>query len=196
MPRLAVLYSGGRDSTLAACLLDPFYDIQLVTATFGITEAHEYAAEAAQAVAYPHTVYHADRAVAETACDRLLQDGYPRNAIQFLHEQTLEAVAAEYDVDAIADGTRRDDRTPTVDRPTAQSLEDRYAVDYLAPLQGIGHGAVAEMAADCLAVHSGPSESIPSADYERALRALLRERDRAVEEYFPAHEQSRVEGRK
>ena len=194
MERLAVLYSGGKDSTLAARLLAPFYDLTLVTASFGVTGAHRHGVAAATALEYAHTVHRFDRGVAETAVDRLLEDGHPRGAIQSLHEHTLETVASTGSYDAIADGTRRDDRAPTVDRPMAQSLEDRHEVDYLAPLHGIGHGAVDYLTGMTFEVQTGPSESIPSADYERSLRTLLRDRGETVEEYFPAHDQSRVTG--
>ena len=48
--RCGLLYSAGKDSTLAALLLDPFYDVTLVTATFGVVDpapAREAAAETA-----------------------------------------------------------------------------------------------------------------------------------------------------
>ena len=194
MERLAVLYSGGKDSTLAATLLAPFYDLTLVTVTFGVTDAHRHAAAAAEAFEYPHTTHHVATDVAETALTKLRRDGYPRGAIQWLHEQALDAVAGTGRFDAVADGTRRDDRVPTVDRPTAQSLEDRHGVDYLAPLQGVGHGAVSSLAAAAFEIQAGPSETVPSADYERTLRALLRADGDTVDAYFPDHRQTRVQG--
>jgi predicted subunit of tRNA(5-methylaminomethyl-2-thiouridylate) methyltransferase len=192
--RVAVLYSGGTDSTLAALLLDRFYDVTLVTGTFGVTDDWRHAERAADRLGYPFRTLDLDPAVADDAVDRLVADGYPRNGIQQVHDHALER-AADLDVTAVADGTRRDDRTPTVDRSDARSLEDRRDVDYLAPLAGFGRRAVDRLADATLDVVVGPSESTPRADYEAELRALLAEREAgAVADVFPPHEQSHVRG--
>ena len=191
---VAVLYSGGKDSTLAALLLDSFYDVRLVTATVGVTDDWRHAERAAERLGYPFRTLDLDPAVASDAVDRMLDDGYPRNGIQRVHEHALER-AADLDVTAVADGTRRDDRAPTVDRATAQSLEDRRGVDYLAPLAGFGRRAVDRLVDATLDVETGPSESIPRADYEAELRAMLAEREAgAVADVFPAHDQTHVRG--
>ncbi|WP_277542803.1 DUF7411 family protein [Haloarcula laminariae] len=195
--RAALLYSAGKDSTLAALLLEDFYDVTLVTASFGVVDP-EPAREAAAALGFPHETVELDRAVAREAVSRMYDDGYPRNGIQRVHEHAVEQVAAATDADAVADGTRRDDRVPTVDRPLAQSVEDRFGVDYLAPLAGIGRGAIDDMVAERLVVETGPSAEIPKADYEVELRSLLRAEHGAgaVDEVFPEHTQSRVRGRR
>ncbi|WP_101294195.1 DUF7411 family protein [Halegenticoccus soli] len=194
---LALLYSGGKDSSLAALLLDSFYDVTLVTAHFGVTDDWRHAERAAEALGYPFEAVELDRAVAEEAVDRIRADGYPRHGIQRVHEHALETVAG-LDVAAVADGTRRDDRVPTVSRAQAQSLEDRHDVDYLAPLSGFGRRAVDRLVESQLAVESGPSEEIPKSDYEGELRRLLAERygSDAIVEVFPAHEQTYVRGTK
>lgn len=190
---VAVLYSGGKDSSLAALLLDRFYEVTLVTAQFGITDDHEHARRAAASLGFPFDTHDLDSAVAEEAVERIYNDGFPRNGIQRVHEHALESIASR-DVDAIADGTRRDDRVPTVSRATAQSLEDRHGVDYLSPLAGFGRSAVDSLVAATLDVETGPSEEVPKADYEGELRALLRERygNEAVATAFPDHEQTYV----
>ena len=193
---LALLYSGGKDSSLAALILDSFYDVTLVTAHFGLTDDFEHGRAAAEALGFPFDTVELDREVAQEAVDRMLEDGYPRNGIQRVHEHALEVVA-ERDVEAIADGTRRDDRVPTVSRATAQSLEDRHGVDYLAPLSGFGRHAVDRLVEQELEVETGPSEEISRADYEGELRALIRESrgDDAVDAVFPDHDQTIVRGR-
>jgi predicted subunit of tRNA(5-methylaminomethyl-2-thiouridylate) methyltransferase len=190
-----LLYSGGKDSTLAALLLARFYEVTLVTAHFGETDDHEHARRAAASAGFDHRVVELDRAVAVEAVERMRDDGYPRNGIQRVHDHALEQVA-ELGFDAVADGTRRDDRVPSVSRAQAQSYEDRHGVDYLAPLSGFGRGAVDAMVEANLEVTVGPSEDIPRADYEGELRALLREEhgEEAVGEVFPAHDQTYVEG--
>jgi len=195
--RCGLLYSAGKDSTLAALLLDPFYDVTLVSATFGVVDPAP-AREAAAAVGFDHETVELDTAVADEAVARMHDDGYPRNGIQQVHEHAVERLAAEPWVDAVADGTRRDDRVPTVGRPLAQSVEDRFGVDYLAPLAGIGRGAIDSMTAETLVVETGPSAEIAKADYEVELRALLADRHGggAIEDVFPDHTQSRVLGRR
>ncbi|MFC7096940.1 DUF7411 family protein [Halobaculum marinum] len=194
---LALCYSGGKDSSLAALVLDRFYDVTLVTATFGLTDDHEHAQAAAESLGFPFDTIELDRVVAEEAVETMRADGFPRNGIQRVHEHALESMA-ERDVDAVADGTRRDDRVPTISRAFAQSLEDRHGVDYLSPLSGFGRGAVDRLVDETLEVESGPSEEVPKADYEGELRALLREQggEAAVGEVFPAHEQTYVRGRR
>ena len=192
---LALLYSGGKDSSLAALVLDRFYDVRLVTAHFDVTDDYEHAREAAAALGLPFETQELDRDVAVEAVETMREDGYPRNGIQRVHEHALERVAA-LDVDAVADGTRRDDRVPSVSRAFAQSLEDRHEVDYIAPLSGFGRNAVDRLVEETLDVESGPSEEIPKADYEGELRELLRAEggDEAVADVFPAHEQTYVRG--
>ena len=196
--RAALLFSGGKDSTLAGLVLEPFYDVTLVTASFGVVDL-DPAREAAEALGFPHETVALDPDVARAAVERMHDDGYPRNGIQRVHEHAVERVASARtdDFDAVADGTRRDDRVPTIDRPLAQSVEDRFDVDYLAPLAGIGRGAIDDMVADRLVVDTGPSAEIPKADYEVELRALLVDEygDGAVDDVFPDHTQSRVRGR-
>lgn len=193
--RCALLYSGGKDSTLVALLLREFYDLELLTAHFGQTGDYEYAAETAAALGLPFEDIELDQSVAEEAVERMVTDGYPRNGIQRVHQHALETVAG-MDVDAIADGTRRDDRVPTVSRAQAQSLEDRYDIDYLAPLWGFGRRAVDRLVDAELDVVEGPSGEIERADYEAELRALLAAEhgEEAVNEVFPDHDQTHVTG--
>ena len=193
---LALLYSGGKDSSLAAVLLDRFYEVRCVTGSFGLTDDWEHAARAADALGFPFDRVDLDPDVAAEAAATMVADGYPRNGIQRVHEHALETIA-DRDVDAIADGTRRDDRVPTVSRAQAQSLEDRHGVDYLSPLSGFGRHAVDRLVEATFEVEQGPSEEVPKADYEDELRTLIAEEHgtEAVEEVFPAHNQTYVRGR-
>lgn len=195
--RCALLYSGGKDSTLVALLLREFYDLTLVTVHFGQTEDYVHAAETADALGLPFEELELDGSVAREAVELMVDDGYPRNGIQHVHREALEVVASK-DVTAIADGTRRDDRVPTVSRAQAQSLEDRHDVDYIAPLWGFGRRAVDKLVEAELTVVEGPSEEIQRADYEAELRALLAEEHGtdAVGRVFPDHDQTHVTGRR
>ncbi len=190
---LGLLYSGGKDSTLAALLLDEFYDVTLVTGHFGITEDWHHARTTADRVGFPFLGLELDRAVADEAVARIREDGFPRNGIQQVHQHALERLA-QLEFDAIADGTRRDDRVPTVSRAQAQSLEDRHEVDYIAPLSGFGRAAVDRLVEDRLEVTVGPSEAIDRADYEAELRSIIAAEDGAaqVSDLFPEHDQTYV----
>jgi predicted subunit of tRNA(5-methylaminomethyl-2-thiouridylate) methyltransferase len=193
---LALLYSGGKDSSLAAHLLDRFYDVRCVTGSFGLTDDWEHAERAAAELEFPFERVELDREVAEEAAETMIEDGYPRNGIQRVHEHALETIAGR-DVDAIADGTRRDDRVPTVSRAQAQSLEDRHGVDYISPLSGFGRHAVDRLVEETFDVQQGPSEEVPKADYEDELRTLIVDEhgEAAVDEVFPDHDQTYVHGR-
>jgi predicted subunit of tRNA(5-methylaminomethyl-2-thiouridylate) methyltransferase len=194
---VGLLYSGGKDSTLAALAIERFGDVTLLCCSFDITDDYEHAAQAGRAVGFPTRQVDLDPDVAREAAAQIVADGFPRNGIQTVHEHALERAAA-LDYDAIADGTRRDDCVPTVPRSLAQSIEARYGVSHLAPLAGFGRGAIDAMVETTLVVESGPSEEIPKGDYETELRALIAEEhgQETVEECFPEHTQSRVTGRR
>lgn len=191
-----LLFSAGKDSSLSALLLEEFYDVTLVTAHFGFTDDWTHARDTAEALGLPFEQIELDEEIADVAVDRMYEEGFPRGGIQQVHEAALKAVAGEYDV--IADGTRRDDRVPTISRAVAQSLEDRHNVDYVAPLSGFGRGAIDRLVDARLTVESGPSETIQKGDYETELRARIESRwdESAVTNIFPEHEQTRVTGRK
>lgn len=192
---VGLLYSGGKDSTLAGLLLDDLSTITALCCTFGITDDVEHARAAAEAVGFPSRTVELDADVAHEAAERIVADGFPRHGIQQVHEHALERVAT-LSFDGIADGTRRDDRVPTVDRPLAQSIEDRHDVNYLAPLAGIGREAIDRLVSQELEVTTGPSEDVQKGDYEAELRALVAAEydDATVADVFPAHTQSRVLG--
>ncbi|MEF8813542.1 MAG: alpha hydrolase [Halovenus sp.] len=193
---VGLLYSGGKDSSLAALVLEPFCTVTLLCCTFGVTDDYEHATRAGRALGFPVRRVALDPTVADEATARIVSDGFPRNGIQQVHEHALERCAA-LGLDAVGDGTRRDDRVPTVERRFAQSLEDRHGVAYLAPLAGIGREAIDAFAATSLTVETGPSAAMQRGDYEAELRALVAEEhgpDR-VTELFPDHVQSRVTGR-
>ena len=169
---LALLYSGGKDSSLAAHLLDRFYDVRCVTGSFGLTDDWKHAERAASELGFPFERVDLDREIAQEAVETMIADGYPRNGIQHVHQHALEAIGGR-DVDAIADGTRRDDRVPSVSRAQAQSLEDRHEIDYISPLSGFGRHAVDRLVEETFDVQQGPSEEVPKADYEDELRTRI-----------------------
>ncbi|WP_126662389.1 DUF7411 family protein [Haloterrigena salifodinae] len=192
---LGLLYSGGKDSTLAALLLEEFYDVTLVTAHFGVSDDWKHARETAASMGFEFERLELDADVAREAAATIREDGFPRNGIQRVHQHALERLA-DHEYDAIADGTRRDDRVPTISRAQAQSLEDRHDVDYIAPLSGFGRTAVDRLVEARLEVTVGPSEEIDRADYEAELRTIIADEGGpgAVDDCFPDHTQTYVTG--
>ncbi len=191
---VGVLFSGGADSALAARLLEPHCSVTLVSCRFH-PSADDPVSESAAALGLPLERADLDRAVLDGAVETAHAEGFPRNAIQAIHEHALETVASGH-FEFVADGTRRDDRTPTVPRAVAQRIEDRHGVGHLAPLAGIGYRAVDALQSAGLEIVTGPSESLSVGDYETELRWALADRfgRNRVDEVFPDHDQSRVVG--
>ncbi|WP_297469294.1 asparagine synthase-related protein [Thermococcus sp.] len=194
--RVYHLYSGGKDSSLGAWILDRLgYDVELVTVSFGILDNWKYARETAERLGFRHRVVYLPGEILENACEIAIKDGHPNNAIQFIHERALETLASMPEVERISDGTRRDDRVPYLDLPKARSLEDRFSVAYIRPLLGLGYKTIRELTERLFVVEIRESEELEKADYEVELRRLLRERGIDPREIFPKrHYQSRVLG--
>ncbi|HIH86318.1 MAG TPA: alpha hydrolase [Methanosarcinales archaeon] len=198
--KACVLFSSGKDSSLAAILLEPFFEVELVTINFGIVPTYEFARQSATRLGFPHNVIMLHPSRIEEAVAMLLEDGFPGRAINYLHQSALEAVCSTPDTTIVADGTRRDDRVPMLSPAQVRSLEDRYNVKYIRPLSGYGRSAVDVLANAHLQVVQGESDRIEKADYEVELRSLIRKQyndgDSMVERLFPRHIQSRVTDRK
>ncbi|MEA1894577.1 MAG: alpha hydrolase [Euryarchaeota archaeon] len=192
-----VLFSGGKDSSLSAVMLEPFFNVTLATCNFGFVEAWKPAAKVASELGFPHEVLRIDGAILESAYELAVSDGYPNRAINYIHSCALSSAAAGHGT--IADGTRRDDRVPMLDLSDARRIEDRSGCMYVRPLLGYGRHAVDALVNDHLEIAEDESEEIEKSDYEVELRAMIEERHGAgmVHEIFPRHHlQSRVVRRK
>ncbi|WP_406661250.1 alpha hydrolase [Methanolobus sp. ZRKC3] len=196
--QVSVLFSGGKDSSLAAIMLEPFFDVELVTCTFSLLPVGDIARETAEKLGLASRVVCLDRSILEESYEMIVKDGFPRNAINHIHRSAVEYIASEKKAAFIADGVRRDDRVPVIEHSQARSIEDRYGVHYICPLKGFGRAAVNEMVKEHLVIEEGPSEGIIKSDYETELRELIRQRNGPdmVGELFPSHVQSRVIERK
>jgi predicted subunit of tRNA(5-methylaminomethyl-2-thiouridylate) methyltransferase len=194
--RVYHLYSGGKDSSLAAWILTRLgYEVRLVTVTFGTLEGWKYAKETAERLGFEHEILKLPSEILERAAEMAVEDGRPGRAIQFIHEKALEALASRPEVERISDGTRRDDRVPYLDLPKTRSLEDRFNVAYIRPLLGLGYKTINELVERLFEVEIGESEELEKSDYETELRHLLRERGIDPLSIFPKrHYQSRVLG--
>ena len=196
--QVSVLFSGGKDSSLAAILLERFFEVELVTCSFSVLPVGDVAREAADKLGFSHRVVRLDLQVLEQAYGLLIQDGFPKRAIDHIHLAAIKSLASDQDVRFIADGIRRDDRVPVPEISQIRSIEDRYGVSYISPLKGFGRVAVNELVKEHLVIEEGQSESVIKADYETELRELIRIRagEQRISELFPLHIQSHVIERK
>jgi predicted subunit of tRNA(5-methylaminomethyl-2-thiouridylate) methyltransferase len=196
--KISVLFSGGKDSSLSALLMEPSFEIELVTCSFGMLPNGELAAKTAKELGFTHRVLSLEREILEKAYEKVMTDGFPKSAINYIHEKAVETLASDPEVKFIADGTRRDDRVPVLSISQIRSIEDRLGVQYICPLKGYGRKTVSILVERYLRIEEGPTESIPKADYETELRELIRQRDgeEKIKELFPAHIQSHVLSRK
>ncbi|HJH30405.1 MAG TPA: alpha hydrolase [Methanosarcinaceae archaeon] len=194
--KASVLFSGGKDSSLSAILLDQFFDVELVTCSFSVLPIGDIAKEVAEKMGFPHRVLKLDDEILENAFNIIVKDGFPKNAINYIHHKAVETLASD-DVAVIADGIRRDDRVPLLTNPQIHSIEDRYGVYYICPLLGYGRAAVNALVEQYLVITEGQSDDIIKADYETELREVIRQKigQDEIDKIFPSHVQSRVIGR-
>ncbi|ASJ15802.1 hypothetical protein A3L04_01300 [Thermococcus chitonophagus] len=190
------LFSGGKDSSLAAWILSRMgYEVKLVTVTFGILDNWRFAKETAEILGFEHEVVKAPREIMERAIKMCIEDRRPGRAIQYIHERALELIASREEVKRISDGTRRDDRVPFLDLRKTRSLEDRFNVAYMRPLLGLGYKTIRELVNEIFIVKEDESEKLEKGDYETELRYALREKGINPRDIFPPrHIQSRVVG--
>ena len=193
--KAGVLFSGGKDSALAAILLSRDYNVELNTCVFDPASEVSAVQAAAAAIDLPFRRRVLGTDLLNEAVDLLLSCGYPNDAISMVHRAAVRTLADEYAV--VADGTRRDDRVPRLERSEVDSLEAKTGCSYVRPLLGYGRTEVDRLAGRLLMVQQGESESIGSADYEQEIRQAIRARGNEPAHFFPSrHPQSLVIGRK
>lgn len=192
--KACVLYSGGKDSSLMAVILERMgYEVELVTLNFGIFPSFKPAAESASSIGFKHRVFKADRTLAQNAANIIIDDGFPNNGINYIHKEALDLVSQDYDV--VADGTRRDDKTPKLEKREIDSLEGRRKVEYLT-LRGFGHKTINNLADMLFEIKKEQTSMENNSDYEIEIRYLINEieGEKAADKIFPSHIQSRVIG--
>ena len=192
--KAGVLYSGGKDSSFVAVMLKRLgFDVELCTANFGVYESYIPAAKSAESLGFAHKVLDMDFEVLDRTCDMIMDDGFPNDGIKYIHEKTVEHIADEYDV--IADGTRRDDRTPKLNINQIKSLEDRKDVQYI-NLDSFGHKSVKLITSNLFEISHEKSNRDNSSDFEVEIRTLIDEKGGNSLDIFPQHYQTRVIGYK
>ena len=192
--KAAVLYSGGKDSSFMAVMLKRLgLDVELCTANFGVYDSYVPASKSATSLGFDHKVLDMDFDILDKTCDMILKDGFPNDGIKFIHENVVEMVAEKYDI--IADGTRRDDRTPKLTVNQIRSLEDRKDVQYI-NLDSFGHKSVKLITSGLFEISHEKSNKDNSSDYEVEIRTLIDEKGGNSLDIFPEHYQTRVIGYK
>ena len=190
--KTAVLYSGGKDSSLMAVILDKLgYDVELITINFGVFDSTIPATNSANNLGFKHKVVKLDKKILTDAVEMIIEDQFPNNGINHIHHEVIEYLADEYDL--IADGTRREDRIPKLKQNEIQSLEDRKGVQYV-NLTGIGYKTINDTSDRLFKLQKAESDIHNSSDYEIEIRVLLEQKGQDINEIFPQHIQSRVIG--
>ena len=192
--KAGVLYSGGKDSSFVAVMLKRLgLDVELCTANFGVYDSYIPAGKSAEALGFKHNVLKMDSEILDKTCDMIMDDGFPNDGIKFIHAQTVEKIAEDYDI--IADGTRRDDRTPKLNVKQIRSLEDRKDVQYI-NLDSFGHKSIKLITSNLFEISHEKSNKDNSSDFEVEIRTLIDEKGGNSLDIFPEHYQTRVIGYK
>ncbi len=193
--KAGVLYSGGKDSSLAAIMLGTYYEVELNTFVFDPSRQVPSVETAAQALGYPLKKRVFEKGLLNEMADLVVACGYPNDAINTIHRIAVETLSHEYHV--VGDGTRFNDRVPMLTRAEVQSLGNRTGCAYVRPLLGYVRPAVDYLTASLLEVKYGETGTISNGDYEAELRDAFRARGIDPASLFPAHhDQSLVVGRK
>jgi len=193
--RAGVLYSGGKDSSLAAIMLGTYYEVELNTFVFDSARNILSVEAAAQALGFPLKKRVLKQGLLNEAVKLVKERMYPNNAINLVHRTAVESLCSEYKV--VGDGTRFNDRVPMLSLSEVQSLESRTKCSYVRPLLGYTKPEVDRLVDRFLVVTYGETGTIENGDYEAEIREACRKSGIDPVPLFPPHhDQSLVVGRK
>jgi len=193
--KAGVLYSGGKDSSLAAMMLGTYYEVELNTFVFDSETSIPSVENAAHALGLGLKKRTFQDGFLNEAVDLVNKDRYPNNAINLVHRTAVETLCREYRV--VGDGTRFNDRVPMLTQAEVQSLEGRTGCSYVRPLLGYTKREVEYLAERFLVVRYGETGTIGNGDYEAEIRTACRTRGIDPAPLFPPHhDQSLVVGKK
>lgn len=192
--KAGVLFSGGKDSSLAAIMLSENYEVELNTFVFSPDSVIPQIEQAANALGFPHKKQVFRSGFLDEAVEMIQQCGYPKDTIQRIHREAIRTLCESYEV--VGDGTRFGDRVPYLTDDEVRSISDGYGCSYVRPLVGYPKREVQRLAARYLIVSYGETGQIRSGDYEHEIRRELERRGISSSSLFPRdHEQSLVTGR-
>ncbi|MBP2145941.1 putative subunit of tRNA(5-methylaminomethyl-2-thiouridylate) methyltransferase [Methanofollis sp. W23] len=185
--KVGLLFSGGKDSALAAMLLSRDYEVELNTFVFDPDREVASVEGAARTLGFPWRKHALGLECLAAAAKKVIADGYPADAITAVHRRAVRLLAEEYEV--VADGTRLNDRVPAMTRGDVMRMADRYGCSYVRPLLGFGKAEVQRLARQHLCVAYGETGTIENGDYEYEIRAAVGQMGHRCAELFPAHHQ-------
>ena len=193
--KAGVLFSGGKDSSLAAIMLGTYYEVELNFFVFDPSRQVPSVDAAAQVLGFPLIKRVFRKGFLDDMVDLVKTCGYPNDAINTVHQVAVETLSSEYAV--VGDGTRFNDRVPMLTRAEVQSLGNRTGCSYVRPLLGYVKPEVDRLVNRFLIVKYGETGTIRNGDYEAEIREACAFRGIDVSSLFPAHhDQSLVIGRK
>jgi predicted subunit of tRNA(5-methylaminomethyl-2-thiouridylate) methyltransferase len=193
--KAGVLFSGGKDSSLAAIMLGTYYEVELNFFVFDPSRQVPSVDAAAQVLGFPLKKRVFRKGFLDEMVDLVKTCGYPNDAINTVHQVAVETLSSEYAV--IGDGTRFNDRVPMLTRAEVQSLGNRTGCSYVRPLLGYVRPEVDRLVERFLVVKYGETGTIRNGDYEAEIREACATRGIDTSSLFPAHhDQSLVIGRK
>jgi len=193
--KAGVLYSGGKDSSLAAIMLGTYYEVELNVFVFDPSRQVPSVDAAAQALGFPLIKRVFKKGLLDDMVELVKTCGYPNDAINTVHQIAVETLSSEYAV--VGDGTRFNDRVPMLTRAEVQSLGNRTGCSYVRPLLGYVRPEVDRLVDRFLVVNYGETGTIRNGDYEAEIREAFTSRGIDASSLFPAHhDQSLVVGRK
>lgn len=193
--KIGVLYSGGKDSSLAAIMLGTYYQVELNTFVFDQARLIPTIENAAKALGFPLKKRVFREGMLNEMADMVISCGYPNDAINHVHRTAIETLSGEYEV--VGDGTRFNDRVPMLTKAEVQSLGNRTGCSYVRPLLGFVRPEVDRLVEQLLVVQYGETGTIVNGDYESEIREAIRARGIDPASLFPAHhDQSLVVGKK
>jgi predicted subunit of tRNA(5-methylaminomethyl-2-thiouridylate) methyltransferase len=191
--KVSVLFSGGKDSCLATIMLSKFFEIELITCSFGLLSNWKKAEEVAKKLGFTFRLLKLDKKILGEAVEQILRDGFPANGIKYIHQKALEEVAK--DSEFIADGVRRDDRVPVLSLSEIRHLEDKFNIHYIQPLMGYSRKTINLLVDKFFKVKEYKSTDFIGAEYEFELREYIKRKygPERIKEIFPQdHTQSIV----
>ncbi|MDD3976892.1 alpha hydrolase [Methanomicrobium antiquum] len=189
--KAGVLFSGGKDSSLAAFMLSRDYEVELNTFVFDKNTQITGVEKASEVLGLPLKKRVFEEGLLSIVMDMMVESGYPNEAINFVHRCAINALCQEYDV--IGDGTRLNDRVPMLNYAEVQSLEGKYNCALVRPLLGFGRREVNRLVEKHFIVLYGETGEITNGDYENEIRAAFNAKETDPYKIFPGHhEQSLV----
>lgn len=191
--KAGVLFSGGKDSAMAAIMLSRDYEVELNTFVFDPSRGIAPVERAAGALGFPLRVHAFGTGMLDDMGRMVVQHGYPNEALNAVHRQAVTTLCSHYEV--VGDGTRLNDRIPRLSWGEVQQIEAQSGSSYVRPLLGFGKREVERLSQRYLDVQLGESGEIENGDYEHEIREALGRRGIDVSALFPPrHLQSLVTG--